>query len=191
LFAPIYLDAVEIADMIAAPICRRLACGDDLGLQRFLNEFLRRIGQLDYEPQGQNYPLAHWIENDCWRTPTAPPRTFPDVPGRRRPSHLNTPHQMSRTRHHKSKEWFSSSSEAPAAPSSSTTAPFTPSSPSNGTERAGWKGQILITPTHHRPGSKHPNSSAEIRIATTLFTPHGEIPSEVPAGWRLCGWLSC
>jgi hypothetical protein len=81
LFAPIYPDAVEIADMIAAPHWRRLACGEDNGLQRFLAEYRRRIREPGYQPQGENDPLAHSIENDCWRGPTAPPRTFPDVPG--------------------------------------------------------------------------------------------------------------
>ena len=106
LFAPIYPDAVEIADIIAAPHWRRLAAGDDKRLQRFLAEYRRRIGEPDYQPQGENDPLAHWIENDCWRAPTAPPRTFPEAPGHRRPSHVTTPHQMSCTRHNKSKEWF-------------------------------------------------------------------------------------
>jgi hypothetical protein len=66
-FAPIYPEASELAAIIASPYWRHLAAGDDHQFQRFLIEVRRRIGQPDYQPRGDNDPIAHWIGTDSWR----------------------------------------------------------------------------------------------------------------------------
>lgn len=108
LFAAIYPEAVSIAALIASPTWRRLAAGDDKQLSRFTAEIGWRLGDPYYQPHSEHDPIAHWIEQDCWRPPSSPPTTFAAAPGHRRPSHLaTTVTRSSQTRHDKAALWFS------------------------------------------------------------------------------------
>jgi TniQ len=107
LFAPIYPDAVKIAALLAAPHWRTLAAGDEHELSRFTAAIGPRIGDPHYAPSDYADPVAHWIEQDCWRPPSSPPTTFPQAPGHRRPSHLaNTVSAASTERHRRAAIWF-------------------------------------------------------------------------------------
>jgi len=81
LFAAIYPDAVAIAAILASPHWRKLAAGDDQDLSRFAAAIGPRIGDPHYQPSDHADPVAHWIEQDCWRPPSPPPTTFPQAPG--------------------------------------------------------------------------------------------------------------
>ncbi|MGO4649334.1 TniQ family protein [Nocardia sp. 2YAB30] len=107
LFAPIYPETIDLAGVIAAPHWRAMASGNDTELDRFLTEVRHRIRDTEYEPQGENDPLAHWIETDSPREPTAPKHTFPTAPGHRKPSHIKTvTTASSMERHARSMIWF-------------------------------------------------------------------------------------
>ncbi len=82
LFAATYPEAVGIADLIGSLRWRRLAAGGPDDQRRFTAEIGRRLGLRDYYPTLIKDPIAHWIEQDCWRPPSLPggdyrsPRTF-------------------------------------------------------------------------------------------------------------------
>ncbi|MGI5292004.1 hypothetical protein ACQEVF_53070 [Nonomuraea polychroma] len=108
LFAAIYPEAISIAVLIGSPAWRRLAAGDDEQLSRFTAVIGWRLGDPLYQPRGERDPIAHWIEQDCWRPPSPPPTTFAAAPGHRRPSHLDTTvTRANRERHDKAALWFS------------------------------------------------------------------------------------
>jgi hypothetical protein len=107
LFAAIYPDAIKIAAILASPYWRRLAAGDERDLAWFSATIGPRIGDPHYQPRDNADPVAHWIEQDCWRPPSQPPTTFPQAPGHRRPSHLaKTVNAASIERHDKAARWF-------------------------------------------------------------------------------------
>ncbi|MEV5839996.1 hypothetical protein [Nocardia sp. NPDC052112] len=62
--------------------------------QRFAAEIGRRLGQPGYRPQVVHDPIAHWIDQDCWRPPSLPihdyrgQRTF-GGPSYRKPQQRN------------------------------------------------------------------------------------------------------
>ncbi|YCK40238.1 hypothetical protein ACNF49_41090 [Actinomadura sp. ATCC 39365] len=108
LFAAIYPEAISIAALLGSPTWRRLAAGDDEQLSRFTTEIGWRLGDPLYQPRGERDPIAHWIEQDCWRPPSPPPTTFAAAPGHRRPGHLDTTvTRANRERHDKAVLWFS------------------------------------------------------------------------------------
>ena len=72
LFAATYPEAVSIAEMIGTLHWRRLAAGDPDAQRRFATAIGRRLGQPDYRPGIVNDPIAHWIDQDCWRPPSLP-----------------------------------------------------------------------------------------------------------------------
>lgn len=105
IFAAAYPEAVDLATVLASPTWRGLAAGDDADLLRFTTEISRRLGAT-YRPRDSRDPIAHWIEHDCWRPPSAPPSTFPAAPGHRRPSQLAKVNGQSLARHDRSLLWF-------------------------------------------------------------------------------------
>ncbi|MEV6097251.1 hypothetical protein [Nocardia sp. NPDC051981] len=106
LFACLYPETIALAPAIAAPDWRTLAAGNDQQLARFLIEIRRRLRDSDYEPRGEQDPIAHWIENDCWRAPTQPSKTFPTTPGHRKPSQIHAAKLRSSERNWRSANWF-------------------------------------------------------------------------------------
>jgi hypothetical protein len=84
---------------------RRLAAGDPDGQRRFAAEIGRRLGQPDYQPKITQDPIAHWIDDDCWRPPSLPPTTYRTRPGFGNPT-ITKPNQHSLDRHHRSAHWF-------------------------------------------------------------------------------------
>ena len=108
LFAAVYPEAIDIAAILSSPTWRKLAAGDDDQLSRFTQEIGPRIGVDGYQPRDNRDPMAHWIEQDCWRAPSQPPATFASAPGHRRPGHLaKAVTKASRDRHDNSAWWFS------------------------------------------------------------------------------------
>ncbi|WP_433521555.1 hypothetical protein ACQPZ2_30160 [Nocardia pseudovaccinii] len=106
LFAAIYPEALALAPVIASPSWRRLAAGQERDLQRFVDEVRRRLNDVEYEPRGEQDPIAHWIESDCWRTPATPLSDFASAPGNRKPSQLRRGNQLSSERHWRSALFF-------------------------------------------------------------------------------------
>ena len=76
LFAATYPEAVSIAELIGSLHWRRLAAGDPDDQRRFATEIGRRLGQPDYRPGIINDPIAHWIDQDCWRPPSLPSNDY-------------------------------------------------------------------------------------------------------------------
>jgi hypothetical protein len=76
LFAATYPEAVSIAEMIGTLHWRRLAAGDPDAQRRFATAIGRRLGQPDYRPGIVNDPIAHWIDQDCWRPPSLPSNDY-------------------------------------------------------------------------------------------------------------------
>ena len=108
LFACLYPEAVTLAPVIASPEWRRRAAGDDRELGQFVTEVRRRLRDSEYEPRGEQDPIAHWIESDCWRSPATPSTNFAKAPGNRKPSQLRTYNSnLSDERHWRSAAWFS------------------------------------------------------------------------------------
>lgn len=107
LFAAIYPEALEIAAILASPYWRRLAAGNEQDLRQFTHAIGPRIADPHYQPHDYADPVAHWIEQDCWRPPSQPPTTFPEAPGHRRPSHLaKAISAASLNRHERAATWF-------------------------------------------------------------------------------------
>jgi TniQ len=75
LFAATYPEAVKIAALVGSLHWRRLAASDPAGQHRFATEIGRRLGHLDYRPKVLKDPVAHWIDDDCWRPPSLPRTT--------------------------------------------------------------------------------------------------------------------
>jgi len=108
LFACLYPEAVTLAPVIASPEWRRRAAGDDRELGQFVTEVRRRLRDSEYQPRGEQDPIAHWIESDCWRSPATPSTNFAKAPGNRKPSQLRTYNSnLSDERHWRSAAWFS------------------------------------------------------------------------------------
>lgn len=108
MFAAVYPEAIDIAVILSSPAWRKLAAGDDDQLSRFTQQIGPRIGVDGYQPRDNLDPIAHWIEQDCWRAPSQPPATFASAPGHRRPGHLaKAVTKASRDRHDNSAWWFS------------------------------------------------------------------------------------
>lgn len=107
LFAAIYPDAVNIAELIASPIWRGLAAGDEEQCDLFCAEIGYRIGVPDYQPRDNLDPIGHWIADDCWHAPSRPRTTFAAVKGHRRPGHLDKViTKAGRNRHDNAVLWF-------------------------------------------------------------------------------------
>jgi Peptidase family M20/M25/M40/Peptidase dimerisation domain len=70
LFAAVYPEAIDIAAILSSPTWRKLAAGDDDQLSRFTQQIGPRIGVDGYQPRDNRDPIAHWIEQDCWRAPS-------------------------------------------------------------------------------------------------------------------------
>ena len=79
IFAAIYPETVDLAQLIASPAWRSLAAGDADQQQRFVNELGRRLGRPDYQPPQNGDAIAHWMKYDSWRAPSRPHTTFPDT----------------------------------------------------------------------------------------------------------------
>ena len=88
LFAAVYPEAIDIAAILSSPTWRKLAAGDDDQLSYFTQVIGPRIGVDGYQPRDNLDPIAHWIEQDCWRAPSQPPTTFASAPGHRRPGEV-------------------------------------------------------------------------------------------------------
>lgn len=71
-FAAAYPEAVGLAALIGSLRWRRLAAGDPDGQREFAAEIGRRLGLRDYRPRRLKDPIAHWIQDDCWRRPSLP-----------------------------------------------------------------------------------------------------------------------
>ncbi|HET6285838.1 MAG TPA: hypothetical protein VFG15_03675 [Amycolatopsis sp.] len=76
LFAATYPEAVKVAEVLAPLYWRRLAAGGPDDQAAFAAAIGARLGLRDYRPSAAKDPIAHWIEDDCWRPPSLPHRTF-------------------------------------------------------------------------------------------------------------------
>lgn len=72
LFAATYPEAVSVAELVGSLRWRRLAAGGPEDQRTFAAEIGRRLGLHDYHPLAFRDPIAHWMEQDCWRPPSLP-----------------------------------------------------------------------------------------------------------------------
>lgn len=72
LFAATYPEAVAIAELVGSLHWRRLAAGDPSDQALFATAIGARLGLRDYRPTALRDPIAHWIDQDCWRPPSRP-----------------------------------------------------------------------------------------------------------------------
>jgi TniQ len=79
IFAAVYPEAVDIAEVIASPTWRSLACGESEQQNCFISEIGRRLGRPDYRPPDGGDVIAHWMNYASWRPPSRPHMTFPDT----------------------------------------------------------------------------------------------------------------
>ena len=105
LFAATYPEAVKLAALIGSLHWRRLAASGPDGQLRFAREIGRRLGQPDYQPKIAKDPIAHWIDDDCWRPPSLPRTTYRTQRGFGGQSIPKT-NQHSLDRHARSARWF-------------------------------------------------------------------------------------
>jgi TniQ len=105
LFAAIYPEAVDLAQLIASPTWRGLAAGDAEQQRRFIAEIDKRLGRPNYQPPEHGDAIAHWMKYDSWRPPSRPHTTFPDTHehGSTRPA-KTSPQNLDRQ--HRSALWF-------------------------------------------------------------------------------------
>ncbi|MEU3624864.1 hypothetical protein BS329_18105 [Amycolatopsis coloradensis] len=75
-FAVVYPETVTLAEVIGSLRWRRLAAGGTDGQTLFAAEIGRRLGDPDYRPLAVQDPIAHWMEQDCWRPPSPPNTTY-------------------------------------------------------------------------------------------------------------------
>lgn len=76
LFAVIYPEAIHVASLFASLRWRRLAAGGPDEQRQFTAEIGRRLGLADYGPVRLDDPIAHWIDQRCWKPPALPHSTF-------------------------------------------------------------------------------------------------------------------
>ncbi|MEV4241677.1 TniQ family protein [Nocardia sp. NPDC049737] len=105
LFAATYPEAVDIAEVIGALHWRRMAAGNPDTQQRFAAEIGRRLGQPDYRPQVVRDPIAHWIDQDCWRPSSLPIHDYRSQRTYSGPSHRK-PQQRNEEARFTSAAWF-------------------------------------------------------------------------------------
>jgi hypothetical protein len=105
LFAATYPEAVKLAALIGSLHWRRLAASSLDGQQRFAREIGRRLGQSDYRPKVAKDPMAHWIDDDCWRPPSLPRTTYRTQRGFGGHT-IPKVNQHSIDRHQRSARWF-------------------------------------------------------------------------------------
>jgi len=105
LFAAVYPEAVDLAEVIASPAWRSLAAGDLDQQSRFIGEIGRRLGRLDYQPLDGGDAITHWMKYDSWQPTSRPRTTFPDTRehGATRPAKISP---QSLDRHDRSALWF-------------------------------------------------------------------------------------
>ena len=105
LFAAVYPEAVDLAQVIASPSWRNLAAGDAEQQKLFLSEIGRRLGEPDYQPREHGDAIAHWMTFDSQQPPSRPHTTFPETRehGATRPS-SPSPHSLDRQ--DRSATWF-------------------------------------------------------------------------------------
>lgn len=102
LFAALYPEAVDLAQMIAALAWRTLAGGAADQQHRFATEIGRRLGWPGYQPPENGDAIAHWMKYDSWRPPSDPDVLFPNTrhhessqPARVNPRSLDRQHRGS------------------------------------------------------------------------------------------------
>lgn len=79
LFAAVYPEAVDVAELIASPIWRHCAANNPEQQQQFIAEIARRLARPNYRPPENGDAIAHWMQHDSWRPPSRPHTTFPDT----------------------------------------------------------------------------------------------------------------
>lgn len=79
IFACVYPEAVDVAELIADPYWRSLAAGDSEQRWQFHAEIGRRLGRPGYRPGRDGDGIAHWMKYDSPRPPSLPHRLFPDT----------------------------------------------------------------------------------------------------------------
>jgi len=106
IFACVYPEAVDLAELISAPYWRSLAAGNAEQQQRFLTEVARRFGRSHYSSQFDGDGITHWMKYDSWRPPSGPHKLFPDTRdyGATHPSKISG---NTADRHDRSAMWFS------------------------------------------------------------------------------------
>lgn len=105
IFAATYPEAIDSAELIAAPAWRHLAAGNPKQQQRFLDAIGSRLGRPGYQPSHHGDAIAHWMIYDSNRPPSRPHATYPQTRhyGATRPAATS---ESAWNRHARSAHWF-------------------------------------------------------------------------------------
>lgn len=105
IFAAVYPEAVDLAQLIAAPEWRGVASGDRAEQQRFIDEVGRRMSHASYRPPESGDAIAHWMRYDSTQPPSRPHKTYPETRehGAMRSATISA---QSRNRQDRSTTWF-------------------------------------------------------------------------------------
>jgi hypothetical protein len=106
LFATTYPEAVALAELIGSLRWRRLAAGGPHDQALFADLIGKRLGWRDYRPSVTKDPIAHWIEDDCWRPPSLPNHDFRSLRTFGGPVGYRKPEKNAETKRRTSAEWF-------------------------------------------------------------------------------------
>lgn len=106
LFAAIYPEAVDLAQLIASPAWRACAGANPDQQQRFVIEVGRRLGRPDYQRPENGDAIAHWMKYDSWRPPSRPNKTFPHT-SEYGSARVRQATRQTRDRHDRGAVWFS------------------------------------------------------------------------------------
>ncbi|KZS59209.1 hypothetical protein [Mycobacterium ostraviense] len=104
MFAAVYPETVSLA-IIASPLWRQRASGDNSEQREFLADASRRLGTSATEDGPGHQAIIHWMLYDSHHPPSRPDKTFPDTRGHnsKRPA---KPNSVSRRRTNRSAAWF-------------------------------------------------------------------------------------
>ncbi len=106
IFAATYPEAVAIASLIGSPPWRALAAGSIAEQRRFADEISSRLCWHGYQPQATSDAIAHWMESDAPRPPSAPPKTFPQTRGNKAPGQLTSVSERIQGARSRSANWY-------------------------------------------------------------------------------------
>lgn len=76
LFAAVYPEAVQLAEVLGSLRWRRLAAGGPDDQRRFTAELQRRLGLADLRLLCVEDAISHWIDQRSWQAPALPHSTF-------------------------------------------------------------------------------------------------------------------
>ena len=104
-FAAVYPEAVDLAEVIAAPAWRHRDGGDSDQQAAFVAHVGRVLDRPDYQPPEHGDAITHWMSYDGWQPPSRPHTTYPQTRAHGATQMPNVS-ENSLDRHARSATWF-------------------------------------------------------------------------------------